>query len=164
MNFKPKVQGTRYKVKTGLKYEQAIFFRRPLPLLVAPCSLYLRSMFSIKNISPRQLSAFTALVIATPIGLLLWYVEKDWIIALVCFGLIFLSSYLLISFVLERFIFRKIKLIYKFIYQTKATRREETYYKYVLPQKSIDEVREDVEAWASEKKRGNRPASHQRTI
>ena len=47
---------------------------------------------------------------------------------------------------LERFIYRKIKLIYKFIYKTKATKREETYYKYVLPQKSIDEVREDVEA------------------
>jgi two-component system, OmpR family, phosphate regulon sensor histidine kinase PhoR len=109
-------------------------------------------MFSIKNISPRQLSALTAFVIATPIGLLLWYVEKDWVIALICFGLIFLSSYGLISFVLERFIFRKIKLIYKFIYQTKATKREETYYKYILPKKSIDEVREDVEAWASEKK------------
>ena len=109
-------------------------------------------MFSIKNISPRQLSALTAFVIATPIGLLLWYVEKDWVIALICFGLIFLSSYVLFSFVLERFIFRKIKLIYKFIYQTKATKREETYYKYILPKKSIDEVREDVEAWASEKK------------
>lgn len=109
-------------------------------------------MLSTKNISPRQLSAFTALALATPIGLLLWYVEKDWIIALVCFGLIFLGSYFLISFVLERFIYRKIKLIYKFIYQTKATKREETYYKYILPKKSIDEVREDVEAWASEKK------------
>jgi two-component system phosphate regulon sensor histidine kinase PhoR len=109
-------------------------------------------MFSIKNISPRQLSAFTALTLATPIGLLLWYVEKDWIIALVCFILIFIGSYFLIYLVLERFIYRKIKLIYKFIYQTKATKREETYYKYILPKKSIDEVREDVEAWASEKK------------
>jgi len=54
--------------------------------------------------------------------------------------------------VLERFIYRKIKLIYKFIYQTKATRKEETYYKYLLPQKSIDEVRADVEAWAEENK------------
>ena len=53
---------------------------------------------------------------------------------------------------LEQFIYRKIKLIYKFIYQTKATKKEETYYKYVLPQKSIDEVREDVEAWAEENK------------
>lgn len=105
-----------------------------------------------KNISPRKISAFTALALATPIGILLWYVEKDWIVALACFVVIFVGSYLLISFVLERFIYRKIKLIYKFIYQTKATRREETYYKYILPQKSIDEVREDVEAWASEKK------------
>src|SRR5262249_54353261 len=62
------------------------------------------------------------------------------------------GSYLLISYVLERFIYRKIKLIYKFIHQTKATKKEETYYKYVLPQKSIDEVREDVEAWAEENK------------
>lgn len=109
-------------------------------------------MFSIKNISPRQLSAFTALALAAPIGLLLWFVIKDWVIAMVCFAAIFIGSYILISLVLERFIYRKIKLIYKFIYQTKATKREETYYKYILPKKSIDEVREDVEAWASEKK------------
>ena len=109
-------------------------------------------MFSIKNISPRQLSAFTALILSVPIGLLLWFAEKNWLLALVYFVLLFFCSYFLISFVLERFIYRKIKLIYKFIYQTKATKREETYYKYILPQKSIDEVREDVEAWAIEKK------------
>ena len=109
-------------------------------------------MFSIKNISPRQLSAFTALALAVPIGLLLGAVEKKWVVGLIYFAIVFTGSYFLISFVLERFIFRKIKLIYKFIYQTKATKREETYYKYILPKKSIDEVREDVEAWASEKK------------
>ena len=52
---------------------------------------------------------------------------------------------------MERFIFRKIKLIYKFIYQTKASKREETYYKYILPKKSIDEVRIDVENWAEQR-------------
>ena len=109
-------------------------------------------MFSIKNISPRQLSAFTALILSAPIGLLLWFVEKNWLLAIIYVVLLFVCAYFLISFVLERFIYRKIKLIYKFIYQTKATKREETYYKYLLPQKSIDEVREDVEAWASEKK------------
>ena len=68
---------------------------------------------------------------------------------MICLTIIFGGSYFLITFMLERFIYRKIKLIYKFIYQTKATPKEETYYKYVLPQKSIDEVREDVEAWAA---------------
>lgn len=38
------------------------------------------------------------------------------------------------------------------IYQTKASKREEFYYKNILPQKSIDEVREDVENWAQQRK------------
>lgn len=106
-------------------------------------------MFSTKNISPRQLAAFTALILAMPVSLLIWYLTKKWWVGLICFVIIFAGSYLLVSFMMERFIYRKIKLIYKFIYKTKATKREETYYKYVLPQKSIDEVREDVEAWAT---------------
>jgi len=106
-------------------------------------------MFSIKNISPRQLSAFTALVLAIPVSLLAYIVEKNWLWAVGSFVILFGGAYLLISFVLERFIYRKVKLIYKFINKTKATKREETFYKYVLPQKSIDEVREDVEAWAA---------------
>lgn len=107
-------------------------------------------MFSIKNISPRQLSFFTALGLAVPVSLLVYLIEKNWIPVVVSFIIILGGGYFLISFVLERFIYRKIKLIYKFIYKTKATPKEETYYKYLLPQKSIDEVREDVEAWAEE--------------
>jgi two-component system, OmpR family, phosphate regulon sensor histidine kinase PhoR len=107
---------------------------------------------STKNISPRQLSALTAFGISIPVAILVWLVEKSWWWAAGSLVVIFGIAFFLISFVLERFIYRKIKLIYKFIYQTKATRKEETYYKYVLPQKSIDEVREDVEAWAEENK------------
>jgi two-component system phosphate regulon sensor histidine kinase PhoR len=107
---------------------------------------------STKNISPRQLAALTAFGISIPVAILVYMVEKHWLWGVGSLVVIFLIAFLLISFVLERFIYRKIKLIYKFIYQTKATRKEETYYKYVLPQKSIDEVREDVEAWAEENK------------
>ncbi len=67
--------------------------------------------------------------------------------------LIFGGGYLLIFFIIRQFIYRKIKLIYKFIYQTKASKKQEMYYKYVLPQKSIDEVREDVEAWGEQQER-----------
>ena len=109
-------------------------------------------MFSIKNISPRQLSFFTALGLAAPIGLLVLAVEKKWEPAVLCFAFILLGAYLFISFILEKFIYRKIKLIYKFIHQTKATKKEETYYKYLLPQKGIDEVSKDVEEWAEENK------------
>lgn len=108
-------------------------------------------MFSTKNLSPRQLSFFTALILSVPISLLIYLVEKNWLWGAGSFLIILGGSYFLISIVLEKFIYRKIKLIYKFIYQTKATKKEEMYYKYILPQKSIDEVREDVEAWAEKR-------------
>jgi len=110
------------------------------------------SMFSLKNITPRQLSFFTSLALAIPISLLIFLTERRWQPSLIAGCVILVGGYWLISFVLERFIYRKIKLIYKFIYQTKATKREETYYKYILPRKSIDEVSQDVEAWAIENK------------
>ncbi len=104
-----------------------------------------------KNLSPQQLSAFTALVLSVPISFGIWLIRPDWLIAAGSLVVTFVGSYLLIRFVLESFIYRKIKLIYKFIYQTKASKREETYYKYILPQKGIDEVRADVEQWAEQK-------------
>ncbi|MDE3251788.1 MAG: sensor histidine kinase [Bacteroidota bacterium] len=104
-----------------------------------------------KNLSPQQLSAFTALALSVPISLGIFLIRPDWMIAAGSLVVTFLGSYLLIRFVLESFIYRKIKLIYKFIYQTKASKREETYYKYILPQKGIDEVRQDVEQWAEQK-------------
>ena len=105
-------------------------------------------MFSLRNISPRGLAFLTALALAIPVGVLVLAIEKNWQAGAIAFAVILAGAYLLISFVLDRFIYDKIKLIYKFIYQTKATKREETYYKYILPRKSIDDVREDVQAWA----------------
>ncbi len=106
-------------------------------------------MFSAKNSSPKQIAAFTALVLAIPESILVFVVERNIWWALSSLAILFIGGYFLIYFMLERFIYRKIKLIYKFIYKTKATKREETYYKYVLPQKSIDDVRKDVEDWAN---------------
>jgi len=107
-------------------------------------------MFKTKNLSPQQLSALTALFLSVPIGFAFYAIENWWI-GLIALIVTFIGSYFLIRFVLEWFIYRKIKLIYKFIYQTKASKREETYYKYILPQKGIDEVREDVEKWAEQR-------------
>lgn len=108
---------------------------------------------SQKNVSPGQLAFFTALILAVPLGLMVIIIEKNWLWGAGTFLFVLLAAYLLILFVLEKFIYRKIKLIYKFIHKTKATRQEEVYNKYILPKESIDEVREDVEAWAEENKK-----------
>lgn len=110
-------------------------------------------MFSTKNLSPRQLAAFTAGLLSVPIALGIWVITGNWEIGLVSLLIIFAGSFGLIIFTLERFIYRKIKLIYKLIHQTKATRREEVYFKYILPQKSIDQVREDVEEWGERQRK-----------
>jgi two-component system, OmpR family, phosphate regulon sensor histidine kinase PhoR len=109
-------------------------------------------MLSQKNLSPQQLAALTAAIISVPIAVGIFIFKPVWYIALSSLFIIFLGSFALILYTLQKFIYRKIKLIYKFIYQTKASKREEFYYNNILPQKGIDEVRQDVEEWAQQRK------------
>jgi two-component system, OmpR family, phosphate regulon sensor histidine kinase PhoR len=106
-------------------------------------------MLNTQNLTPKQLSAFTALVISASVAIGIFFLSSSWKYGLGSLLLVFTGSYLLIQLILEKFIYRKIKLIYKFIHQTKATRKEEVYFKYILPKKSIDEVHEDVEKWGN---------------
>jgi two-component system, OmpR family, phosphate regulon sensor histidine kinase PhoR len=108
-------------------------------------------MPSTKNLSPKQLSALTAVLLALPISAGIYVLTTNAIVGGASLLIVFGGSYGLILFTLEKFIYRKIKLIYKLIHQTKATKKEEVYFKYILPQKSIDEVREDVEKWGEKR-------------
>jgi two-component system phosphate regulon sensor histidine kinase PhoR len=78
-----------------------------------------------------------------------WF--PDWKVLLAYFLACFVAIYFILDQILDHFVYRKIKLIYKLISQTKASKREEAYQKYILPKKGIDEVREDVEEWAEQK-------------
>jgi two-component system phosphate regulon sensor histidine kinase PhoR len=85
-------------------------------------------------------------------GLTVFLLSTSWKTA----GIVFLvgsilSSYIIFQ-VLDRFLYRKIKLIYKFISQTKATQREEFYASEILPQKTIGQVQQDVEQWAHDRR------------
>ena len=108
-------------------------------------------MFKEKNLSPKQLAAGTALLIATLIALSIFMLFSNAKLCITYFIVSFIGIYFLMNQILEHFIYRKIKLIYKLISQTKASKREEAYQKYVLPRKGIDDVREDVEEWAAQK-------------
>lgn len=110
------------------------------------------SLFDTKNLSPRLLSSFTALIISTTNALLSLTLDPEWHMVAIVFVVTFIITYGLYHYTLQRFIYRKIKLIYKFIYQTKATPREEFFYNNVLPQKSLEEVSEDVQTWAIQRR------------
>jgi two-component system phosphate regulon sensor histidine kinase PhoR len=109
-------------------------------------------MLSNKNFSAQQIAALTALPLAVVVAVTGYLYNESWIVISIAVAGFYILSYLLIAFMLRKFIYRKLKLIYKLIYQTKATKIEEFYYNNILPQKSIDEVREDVEVWAEHHK------------
>ena len=108
-------------------------------------------MFKEKNLSPKQLALLTALLMSSLIAMSVFVLIANWKLLLAYFIACFIVTYLLVYQILELFIYRKIKLIYKLISYTKASKREEAYQKYLLPRKGIDEVREDVENWAAQK-------------
>jgi len=110
------------------------------------------SVLDTKNLSPRLLSFITAIIIATANALLSLFLNIPWYVPILVFAVTFVIIYGLYYYTLQRFIYRKIKIIYKFIYQTKATKKEEFFYEKILPQKSIEEVSEDVQKWATQRK------------
>jgi len=111
------------------------------------------SFLDTKNLSPSQLSFYTAIIIATANTILSLLVYPIWYVIILVFIVTFVIIYWIYYYTLQRFIYRKIKIIYKFIYQTKATKKEEIFYKRILPQKSIEEVSVDVSKWATKRTR-----------
>ena len=109
-------------------------------------------MFPLKNLSPQQLAALASIPIGFMGGMAVLLYGVGVLPALSLFVSLSLVSYIIIYLMIQRFIYRKIKIIYKLIYQTKASKREEFYYKNILPQKSIEEVSADVEEWAVQRK------------
>ena len=109
-------------------------------------------MLNSRQINPIQVAAINAFTISLLVGLANYFFIRSWWIALLSFVVLFIISYFLIRYFTERFIYRHIKLIYKFISQTKATKREEFFNKSLLPEKSLQEVSEEVEKWAEQKK------------
>jgi two-component system phosphate regulon sensor histidine kinase PhoR len=99
----------------------------------------------------KQLAALTALLLSSLIAISVFVWFPDWRYLLTYFIACFISIYIILDRILDYFVYRKIKLIYKLISQTKASKREEAYQKYILPKKGIDDVREDVEKWAAQK-------------
>lgn len=105
-------------------------------------------MFQFKNSSPKKLAFFIALIFSIPFALIVWWLSGQWWAGLLVLALNVVCAYLLVYYFIESFIYRKIKLIFKFIYNTKAGKKEEMYYQYLLPHRSLEEVGGDVEKWA----------------
>lgn len=106
------------------------------------------NMLAKRNFTPQQAALISTIPIGIIAGVAAFLYTKAALESVIFWLIISLTSYIIANLVIKRFIDRKIKLIYKLIYQTKASKKEEFYYKTLLPQKTVSEVSEDVETWA----------------
>lgn len=110
-------------------------------------------MFRNKNTSPQLLAAFTALALAFIFSIGSLLLQTKLLSFILSFVLIFLIAYGILYYVIKHFIYRKIKLIYKFIFQTKANKKEDSFNQEILPHQSVEEAGRDVQQWAIKKRK-----------
>ena len=110
------------------------------------------SMFDSKNYSPQTIAFFSATSVGLMAALIGGWMSKSMVGALVILLIIFCFTFWVVRFLVEKFIHRQIKLIYKFINQTKASKREEFFQKKVLPMQRLEDVGEEVLQWADQRK------------
>ncbi len=113
----------------------------------------------LKNPTPKQIALFSALFIS--LGASLSYVliqgvdlsVQPWIEVVIWSFLIFAISYFTAVYYLRRYIYRKIKLIYKTIHKEKlsADKKEQTK-EIDLDSHIIDDMEKEVEEWANSQK------------
>lgn len=108
--------------------------------------------FISKNSSPKKVAAICAITITVFTLLILLILQPDWKKTIIASIICLLFTYTIIYQAIQIFFYRKIKLIYKFIHNTKANRKETFFYEKILPQKSIDEVSNEVLKWGEDKR------------
>jgi len=95
----------------------------------------------------------TALAVGLSIGLVNYHFQQSWYYLIISFGVSFGTSFLVFYYLLERYIYSKIKLIYKQIHSLKLGKDlKEALGEYVSSD-PINDVQQEVEEWAGAKKK-----------
>lgn len=109
----------------------------------------------MKNPTPRQLALFASSIITVAILAILVILKGilqlnlDWIIVISIPVILFAVSYYAIVQVLQKYIYRKIKLIYKTIRKSKMDPTEKSN-RVVIDKDIIEDVEKEVEFWAED--------------
>lgn len=95
----------------------------------------------------------TALAVALSIGMVNFYFERSWYFFGISFGVSFLSSFLVFYYLLEKYIYNKIKLIYKLIHNLKLGKDLKDALGEYVSSDPINDVEHEVKEWAGAKKK-----------
>ncbi len=101
----------------------------------------------------RVLVLITALAVGLSIGLVNYHFQGSWYYLIISFSVSFITSFIVFYYLLEKYIYSKIKLIYKLIHNLKLGKDlKEALGEYVSSD-PINDVEQEVKEWAGAKKK-----------
>lgn len=95
----------------------------------------------------------TALAVGLSIGILNFYFQQSWYFMVISFAASFVTSYIMFYYLLEKYIYSKIKLIYKLIHNLKLGKDLKDALGEYVSADPINDVEHEVKEWAGAKKR-----------
>lgn len=100
----------------------------------------------------RVLVFLNALAVALSLAILNFYFQQNWLYMLATFSVALLTSFVVFYYLTERYVYSKIKLIYKLIHNLKLGKDlKDALGEYVSPD-PINDVEQEVKEWAITKK------------
>lgn len=96
---------------------------------------------------------FTALAVGLSIGLVNFYFQHSLYYMAISFGVSFISSFLVFYYLIEKYIYTKIKLIYKLIHNLKLGKDLKDALGEYVSDDPINDVEHEVKEWAGAKKK-----------
>ena len=100
----------------------------------------------------RSLISLNALLVSLSFAFLVYYFQEDWLSFVVSFVISFFLSFLLFYYLMERYVYSKIKIIYKLIHHLKLGNDLKEALGAHVSDDPINDVEEEVRQWAFDKK------------
>lgn len=101
----------------------------------------------------RVLILVNALAVAIALSAVNYYFQHDWYPVGITFAVSFIISFIIFYYLIEKYVYSKIKLIYKLIHNLKLGRDlRDALGENIISADPINDVEQEVKAWAREKK------------
>ncbi len=94
-----------------------------------------------------------ALAVALSLSIINFYFQQNWIDSLITFAVTLITSYVVFYYLIERFVYSKIKLIYKLIHNLKLGKDLKDALGEYVSADPINDVEHEVKEWARDKKK-----------
>ena len=106
----------------------------------------------MKNFKPKNVTLLASLILSAFMGLVSFIFNQKWLSTLVLFSASMLFSYFIFLYVIEQFIYRRIKLIYKSIHSLKLGKDFKDALGERVSDDPLGDVEKEVNEWSKEKK------------